>query len=272
MSECNSDVVILVEPKVSSIVADRSCGKLGFEEFVCVEEIGFSGGIWLLWHPCKVQLRVLEHHSQLLHLEGNCGGVENFLLTAIFGKPNMRAHELLWDSIKRILMNVVDPWILAGDFNVLLSMADKRGGVPFNAAVNQPFVDCVHVCGLIDTRMSSKSWRDDYDIPAKLLRLSTMLKKWNKEVFGNVIKRKKDLALKLEKIETWHATNHSGELLAEEGRVRAELERTLAEEEIIWIQKACCKNVLEGRRITLQITLLTRPRDGVWHSHACELG
>ncbi|CAN1126735.1 Putative ribonuclease H protein At1g65750, partial [Linum perenne] len=259
---------------------------------------------------------------------GKCGGSEKFMLTAIYGKPNIRERNLLWDAIKRLSANVVEPWILSGDFNALLSMEDKRGGAPFNVAAHRPFVECVNICGLTDTRtfgprftwhrgatserldraltndvwllrfphtrvrhlhrvysdhhpilvccedidrarvvrpfrflapwlvhdnfrdVLQASWRVDSEIPVKLLHLSSKLKKWNKETFGDVFKRKKALVLQLEQIEHQRSANHSEMLLVEEGRIRAELERTLAEEEIIWIQKSRCKNVLEGDRNT----------------------
>ncbi|CAN1146455.1 hypothetical protein LINPERHAP2_LOCUS15251 [Linum perenne] len=65
------NIVIQVEPRVSGIIADRVCRTLGFEEVRCVEAIGFSGGIWVLWHLCNMSLTVLEQSNQFFHFQGN---------------------------------------------------------------------------------------------------------------------------------------------------------------------------------------------------------
>ena len=47
----------LFEIKVSGVKADSICRKLGFDEWIRVEALGYSGGIWVFWNECmKVEI------------------------------------------------------------------------------------------------------------------------------------------------------------------------------------------------------------------------
>ncbi|CAN1188459.1 hypothetical protein LINPERHAP2_LOCUS39346 [Linum perenne] len=189
----------------------------------------------------------------------------NFFISAIYGKPSISEREGLWRDIRRIASNMEDPWTLVGDFNVMLSLEDKRGGAELRSRQNLPFIQCCNDCGLSNTsfygpkftwfrgmtverldrallndawklrfpfskvrhlgRLYSdhrpillhcediqrsrlvrpfrflvpwlghdsfkqclqQSWGEQASLPAKLLHLSTKLKKWNKEVFGTLL-------------------------------------------------------------------------------------
>ncbi|CAN1272305.1 hypothetical protein LINPERPRIM_LOCUS14502 [Linum perenne] len=56
MESVKPKIVILVEPRVSGTTAQKVCDKLGFDDIIQVEVVGFAGGIWLLWHTSKVIL------------------------------------------------------------------------------------------------------------------------------------------------------------------------------------------------------------------------
>lgn len=44
-----SDILAFIEPRVSGAQADETCLKVGFPNWVRVEAVGFSGGIWIFW-------------------------------------------------------------------------------------------------------------------------------------------------------------------------------------------------------------------------------
>ncbi|CAN1132936.1 hypothetical protein LINPERHAP2_LOCUS7351 [Linum perenne] len=152
MTKFKPEVVILIEPRVSGIIADRVCQQLGFEEVRHVETIGFSGGIWVLWHPSSITFNVSSSSRQFLHLEGASNSMGNFALTTINGSPSVAEREHLWSDICRMSRNIKIPWILVGDFNAMLSSDDKRGGPDFSLSSNRSFIDCCNTSGLSDTR------------------------------------------------------------------------------------------------------------------------
>ncbi|CAN1242897.1 hypothetical protein LINPERPRIM_LOCUS5491 [Linum perenne] len=121
MKRFNPDIVILVEPRVSGSTAESSCRRLGFENYERVEAIGFSGGIWVLWHPCKVNLRRIQSSHQLLHMEGEGNGSCSFLLTAVYGSRS---------SVQKPF-RFLAPWLRHQDFKHCLQSAwSVNNGLP----------------------------------------------------------------------------------------------------------------------------------------------
>ncbi|KAJ9130670.1 hypothetical protein P3X46_034239, partial [Hevea brasiliensis] len=61
-------ILVLVEPKISGNIADDISYDLGFDCWVRMESVGFSGGIWLFWMNLVGNL-LLFPNASLSHLE-----------------------------------------------------------------------------------------------------------------------------------------------------------------------------------------------------------
>ncbi|KAF8093205.1 hypothetical protein N665_0388s0006, partial [Sinapis alba] len=99
-----------------------------------------------------------------------------------------------------------------------------------------------------------------------LLRLGVKLKKWNKEVFGNVQHRKEKLVMEIKEIQEKIEEDLSDELLVKEGELLKEFEVVLEKEEVIWFQKLREKWVAHGDRNTKffhMSTIIKRRRNRV---------
>ncbi|KAL9224843.1 hypothetical protein vseg_000839 [Gypsophila vaccaria] len=55
----------------------------------------------------------------------------------------------LWDHLRKLAATVSGPWAIAGDFNYILSAAERVGGTGTNARTDH-FRACVGDCGMID--------------------------------------------------------------------------------------------------------------------------
>jgi len=72
----------------------------------------------------------------------------------------------------------------------------------------------------------------------KLSELAVVLTTWNKEVFGNLFRRKRKLWARLEGIQRKIAEGAPRHILKLERRLRQELEKTLDQIAMLWFQKA----------------------------------
>lgn len=55
------NILGLLEPKVSGEQADMICRKIGYDEWVRVEVVGFSGGIWIFWRE-NIEVNIRASH------------------------------------------------------------------------------------------------------------------------------------------------------------------------------------------------------------------
>ncbi|KAF7839228.1 ribonuclease H [Senna tora] len=97
---------------------------------------------------------------------------------------------------------------------------------------------------LITTEDQNQSFKD------RLEQLQTSLKTWNKEVFGDITKRKRRLLNRLEGIQISLDRKYNPFLDNLGRRLAKELESVLDQEEALWFQKARCQWIRDGDRNT----------------------
>ncbi|XP_019186538.1 PREDICTED: uncharacterized protein LOC109181240 [Ipomoea nil] len=111
-------IVCLLEPKVSGSQANGICSCFGFSEWVRIEAIGFSGGIWLL--------------------------------SVVYGSPNMQLRRKLFADLSSQDLGLQGPWLSVGDFNSVLKKEEVSNSDTFNTARCTDFSDWIFREGLID--------------------------------------------------------------------------------------------------------------------------
>lgn len=87
-------------------------------------------------------------------------------------------------------------------------------------------------------KIVQESWSPESTIQENLQQLSLSLQHWNKYTFGNIFQRKRRLTRRLEGIQTCLARHPTAALLKLEEKLRLELNETLRQEEILWMQKS----------------------------------
>jgi hypothetical protein len=67
----------------------------------------------------------------------------------------------MWNDLKNIASNMKDPWLLAGDFNDILSINEKKGGAPASIRKCNLFKERVDACHLLDVGFvgAKYTWR-----------------------------------------------------------------------------------------------------------------
>ncbi|XP_010463327.1 PREDICTED: uncharacterized protein LOC104743994 [Camelina sativa] len=110
------------------------------------------------------------------------------------------------------------------------------------------------------------SWNSDVSTPQALNGLRVHLKRWNKEVFGNVQQRKDKLVAEIQAVQDLLDVHQTDVLLDQEEVLLKEFEVVLEQEELIWFQKSREKWFVLGDRNTSYFqtsTVIRRRRNQV---------
>lgn len=70
--------------------------------------------------------------------------------TIVYAKCDAIDKLNLWDDIYLLSQNMRLPWLVAGDFNVIMSDEEKIGGLPVYPNEYEDFAFCINSYELID--------------------------------------------------------------------------------------------------------------------------
>lgn len=94
--------MVLVEPRISGVQANRAIRRTNYPNSHQIEASGFSGGIWLLWKH-DIRLSVLHNHKQFMHvMVADSSGGNQYLFTAIYRSPNPTVRQWLWRDLLKL--------------------------------------------------------------------------------------------------------------------------------------------------------------------------
>ncbi|MCI00140.1 hypothetical protein A2U01_0021157, partial [Trifolium medium] len=93
-------------------------------------------------------------------------------------------------------------------------------------------------------------WNRGTDMVHILDDLTCHLKEWNKETFGNIFKRKKELLARLNGIQSSPNYGYNNFLESLEKDIQEQLDTTLFQEECLWFQKSRGQWIADGDRNT----------------------
>jgi hypothetical protein len=143
-------MLVIMETRCDPNKLRRTFELLGFDDFAATEVRGYAGGIVVVWKKDKITVDVCKQSFQYLHLRVKYPNDEWWYLTPIYASPIESNRSLLWDDLKDIAQHMKEPWLLAGDFNDILCVEEKRGGVTASRRKCKIFKDRIDSCGLID--------------------------------------------------------------------------------------------------------------------------
>jgi hypothetical protein len=120
-----------------------------------------------------------------------------------------------------------------------------------NAGTNRPFrFEAAWATHENFRQLLQENWIRGRDFVDLLSNLTNNLKVWNKEVFGNIFKRKKELLARLNGIQNSPNYGYSNFLENLENELQHQLTTTLYQEECLWYQKSRGKWITDGDRNT----------------------
>ncbi|XP_062028495.1 uncharacterized protein LOC133744394 [Rosa rugosa] len=144
-------LIFLSETLASQKLIDTITGRVGFVGNFCFPKQKDSRGLALLWGPeVHVDFRSSSpHHIDVEVCES--GALASWRFTGIYGVASRTERNQTWSMIETLAQqNCSLPWLMAGDFNEIMSHVDKSGGVPRAATAMNKFGQTMVLAGLLD--------------------------------------------------------------------------------------------------------------------------
>lgn len=142
-------VIALFEPRISGEKADRVIRQIGYPNSHRLEAVGFSGGIWLFWDNVW-KVKVIDTKHQFMHCRISINRESEIMFTAIYGHPAASHRARLWHQLSDLQNDIVESWLLMGDFNSIISGSKRTGAAVNRVGVCNRFVDWLIDSGIID--------------------------------------------------------------------------------------------------------------------------
>jgi hypothetical protein len=126
-------------------------------KFLTIESQNTAGGILTLWNPQSVNLLSVEATRHTLSVKMQViGNTEEVLCTNVYGPQvleDKRRMLLDLENLKERNSNI--HWILAGDFNIITTLAEKKGGNQRLDRDAEEFTTFIEKMKLVDIRTSN---------------------------------------------------------------------------------------------------------------------
>ncbi|GAU10532.1 hypothetical protein TSUD_422890, partial [Trifolium subterraneum] len=110
---------------------------------------GRSGGLAVLWKDSS-KCRVLNYTRNFINMLVEDEQWGEWRLTCYYGYPERSRRRAAWDLLRALGNMSSIPWCIIGDFNDLLSQADKKGIHPHPNGLCMGFRQEVSDCDLTD--------------------------------------------------------------------------------------------------------------------------
>ncbi|XP_009606568.1 uncharacterized protein [Nicotiana tomentosiformis] len=140
-------IVALMEPFQKQGLIQKYRRRLGMENTIS----NINGKIWLFINVL-VEWELLidtEQHITIKIFHQDIG--KYIMMTFVYAKCSSMERLELWDNLYYLASDMELPWMVGGDFNVILSEEEKIGGQPVYPPEYEDFAFCVNSCGLFDT-------------------------------------------------------------------------------------------------------------------------
>ncbi|KAH0705857.1 hypothetical protein KY285_010386 [Solanum tuberosum] len=146
--------IALLEPFQSPSELDRYKRKLGKQH----AKVNFSSKIWLFWDEKWVEQDCIDTVQQLTisfkHRDTNA----HVKVTVVYARCSALERLELWEDLEEIAYNTFCPWMVEGDFNTIIDVSEKLGGLPVSQTEVEDFVQYINSCALSEIKFSGSCY------------------------------------------------------------------------------------------------------------------
>ncbi|XP_061353963.1 uncharacterized protein LOC133298652 [Gastrolobium bilobum] len=233
-----------------------------FDKAIFEEASEFAGGIWVMWNFSITKMDIISQSRQYIHMRIEIENFSSFLCTAIYANPHEEIRHEMREEVKDMSMSISEPWLMVGDFIDIRSSNEKIGSSIPNFVKCQRFQAFLDSCQVEDVEckgskftwqvpkwnhldrcsrsliefvrinLMKDKWQAEIEVNHILSNFTLHLKKWNKEVFGNINNRKKKLSRRIEDIQILREQRDNPGLTELEEHLQNDLNITLDQEEL----------------------------------------
>lgn len=142
--------LILLEPKASHTELPRFAFNMGFHSWMHGDDV--NSHVWILWKG-YYKMHMLFKSSQAITLEVVNPDNQKVVISGVYASCLKRVRQELWshlDDISGAIRENPNLWMVAGDFNVITTSSEKRGGQPLDMGAIYDFQNCISRNSLID--------------------------------------------------------------------------------------------------------------------------
>ncbi|XP_021725132.1 uncharacterized protein LOC110692446 [Chenopodium quinoa] len=144
-----TNIVVLMETMIDEDKLVIVWNRCGFTDGICVSSRGNSGGMGFWWRDVKVNVSSYSIHHFIVDV---CDHENNpsWRAVGVYGWPEQENKHLTWAMLRRIKASSNLPCVMFGDFNEILSLEEKEGGVPRSESLIDAFRNAIDDCGMRD--------------------------------------------------------------------------------------------------------------------------
>lgn len=153
-------IMILQETKITvqqlEVIINKN--KLQYE-VMGQDAIGSVGGIAILWNPNDIILEGWTSMTRILTSMGRIVGTnEKVVILGVYGTHAPGEKESFLKNMKAIRrMYPESAWVIGGDFNLIRSLGEKKGGIRKSYLYMDSFNDVIDELRLVDIHSSMES-------------------------------------------------------------------------------------------------------------------
>lgn len=143
-------ILILLEPKANHSEIPRFAFNTGFTAWV--HGADSNTHVWILWKG-SWHIQTLFIHPQAITVEITIANNQKIVASFVYANCLKRIRRELWEHLDLVSATIRQrqlAWILAGDFNVVTDIAEKKGGIQIDMGAIQEFQDTIMRNELID--------------------------------------------------------------------------------------------------------------------------
>ncbi|XP_024195708.1 uncharacterized protein LOC112198837 [Rosa chinensis] len=247
-------IIFLAETLAQKEHINTLTRKLGLKDNICYSHERDLQGMTLIWND--------DTHAELCsrspnHIDVVIGKAENTLkwrFTGIYGVSVRGERHRTWSLIKTLASKQCSlPWLVAGDFNEIMSNNDKSGGPPRAVTPMATFRRTLADCDLLDMGFvgSHFTWSRPstgnalQQLSRKIYDTGTKLMQWYKSDFDN---QKAELHVIQEKLNDLMPLPYSPEQYEEQRLLHVKHSQILAQQELYWRQRSRAIWLKDGDR------------------------